>query len=316
MTLILSAVTRGFVFHASDRLFTIQRKKGHVEEWDPRANKTIVVVGSDCWLVLGYTGLAYLDGKPTDQFLAEAISGVSDLDGGMVMGTRNLGLHYAEIIRRIVEAVSAQYDKLSCAVRKYPLIVAGTGIQMTRPRRRELIFRLGFSEDGYDGGDGHTERYPSLWRYGCIPAGDVNNEVHEQMRKRLRSDETHDSPDSFRKIMVDGVRATAALSEFVGEDVISVILDPEEREISVHFDPIDPSRPITPGKGAPHEGELKHKLEVYTPYAILPNIIYCPSVASVGGWRGFDGIRYRFIGPEPVVGGGFYGTYARKPQPR
>ncbi|MBF6166229.1 hypothetical protein IU486_15855 [Streptomyces gardneri] len=316
MTLILSAVTRGFVFHASDRLFTIKRR-GSVESWDPKANKTLVVVGDDCWLVLGYTGLAYLDGKPTDQFLAEAISGIPDLSaGGMRLYTRPPGLHYAAIIQRIVEAVSTKYEELPPATRAYPLIVAGTGIQLTRPRNRELTFRLGFSDKGYDGGLGLTERYPSIWRYSCIPAGDVNYALHEKMRERLRSSETLDSPESFRKILVDGVQETAAQSEYVGDDVISVVLNPATQEINVHFDRADPSQVITPGKASSFEGDMKHRLEVYTPYVLLPRAIFSPSVASVGGWCGSDGISYRFIGPAPDVGGGFYGSYARKPQPR
>ena len=127
--------------------------------------------------MLAYTGLAYLNDRPTDQFLAETISGVPDLSGGGMRLSgrpRSPGLHYAEIMRRVVESVSAAYERLPLSTRKYPLIVAGTGIQLTRPRMRELTFRLGFSEAGYDGGAAETIRYPSIWRYSCIPAGDVN----------------------------------------------------------------------------------------------------------------------------------------------
>lgn len=316
MTLILSAVTRGLVFHASDRLFTVERR-GIVENWDPKANKTVVVVGDDCWLVLAYTGLAYLDGRSTDQFLAEAISGVPDLTGGgMRLGGRPRGLHYAEIMRRVVESVSVAYERLAPSVKKYRLIIAGTGIQLTRPRIRELTFRLEFSETGYDGGAAETVRHPSIWRYSCIPAGDVNYSIYERMRARLRSDETLDSPDSFRKILVDGIRETATQSEYVGEDVISVVLNPAARKIDVHFDLADPSQLITTGTGASFDKDMKHKLELYTPYALFPHALYSPSVVSVGGWQGSDGISYNFIGLPPEVGGGFYGTYARRPQPR
>ena len=132
----------------------------------------------------------------------------------------------------------------------------------------------------------------------------------------MRSDETLDSPDSFRKILVDGVRETAAQSEYVGEDVISVVLNPEARKIDVHFDLADSSQLITTGTGTLFDENVKHKLELYTPYALLPHAIYSPSVASVGGWQGSDGISFNFNGPPPEVGGGFYGTYARRPQPR
>jgi hypothetical protein len=43
--------------------------------WDIHANKTVIACGSDCWLVIGYTGLAYFDNKPTDSFIASVIAG-------------------------------------------------------------------------------------------------------------------------------------------------------------------------------------------------------------------------------------------------
>ena len=67
MTLVLSATAGYHVFHASDRLTTITpTPKNPDRAWDIHANKTVIVCGLDCWLVLGYTGLAYFDDKPTD----------------------------------------------------------------------------------------------------------------------------------------------------------------------------------------------------------------------------------------------------------
>ena len=80
MTLIVAAVAGNWAFHASDRFVSVEPTPDNpTGEFDPHSNKTVVVVGSDCWLVLGYTGIAYLDGKPTDQVIAEAISGYDDL---------------------------------------------------------------------------------------------------------------------------------------------------------------------------------------------------------------------------------------------
>ncbi|MDV8055531.1 hypothetical protein, partial [Rhodococcus sp. IEGM 1343] len=67
MTLILAATVGHHVFHTSDRLITVpSRVKNRSQAWDIASNKTVIVVASDCWLVIGYTGLAYLDGIPTD----------------------------------------------------------------------------------------------------------------------------------------------------------------------------------------------------------------------------------------------------------
>ena len=81
MTLIVAAVAGNWAFHASDRFVSVEPTPDNpTGEFDPHSNKTIVVVGSDCWLVLGYAGIAYLDGKPTDQLIAEAISGYDEFE--------------------------------------------------------------------------------------------------------------------------------------------------------------------------------------------------------------------------------------------
>lgn len=82
MTLIVAAVAGNWAFHASDRFVSVEPTPDNpTGEFDPHSNKTVVVVGSDCWVVLGYTGTAYLDDKPTDQLIAEAISGYDALSG-------------------------------------------------------------------------------------------------------------------------------------------------------------------------------------------------------------------------------------------
>lgn len=43
--------------------------------FDPEANKTIVYVARDAIVSIGYTGRAYLEGRPTDQWIAEQLIG-------------------------------------------------------------------------------------------------------------------------------------------------------------------------------------------------------------------------------------------------
>ena len=62
MTLILSLASSWFTLQVSDRLVTQAGK-----QFDPIANKNILYIGPDGIISLGYTGLAHLDGIPTDQ---------------------------------------------------------------------------------------------------------------------------------------------------------------------------------------------------------------------------------------------------------
>jgi hypothetical protein len=60
--------------------------------------------GSHCWLVMGYTGLAYFDDKPTDAFIASVLAGGRELTG-MGMWFSGRPLHYREITRSVENAM-------------------------------------------------------------------------------------------------------------------------------------------------------------------------------------------------------------------
>ncbi len=76
VTYVLSVATDRFVHHASDRLTTKRyRKASPLREWEKAANKTVLFFGQDGCFVLGYSGTAYLDGWPTDHFIAQSLRG-------------------------------------------------------------------------------------------------------------------------------------------------------------------------------------------------------------------------------------------------
>src|SRR5437879_5929688 len=72
MTLILTAVHRYGVTQVVDRLVTRQTNSG-AEEFDPLANKTVLFFARDAFVTLAYTGVAYIDRLPTDQWIAETL---------------------------------------------------------------------------------------------------------------------------------------------------------------------------------------------------------------------------------------------------
>lgn len=73
MTLVLTAATRGFVVQTADRLLTKQLST--IRPHDEVANKTILYRANDAVAVLSYSGLAYRNGQPTDEWLAELLWG-------------------------------------------------------------------------------------------------------------------------------------------------------------------------------------------------------------------------------------------------
>ena len=76
MTLIISVVAGWMALQVGDRLVSAANK-----EWDPDANKTVLLLGLDGHACISYSGLAYLGGRPTDQFIAEALSNRATVAG-------------------------------------------------------------------------------------------------------------------------------------------------------------------------------------------------------------------------------------------
>jgi hypothetical protein len=68
MTQILTSASWGGACQVSDRLVTVDGSA-----FDPAANKSIVIGAKDGIAALSYTGLAFLGGVPTDQWLAELL---------------------------------------------------------------------------------------------------------------------------------------------------------------------------------------------------------------------------------------------------
>jgi hypothetical protein len=74
VTLHLTLTSGLGVLQVSDRLVSVNTKRG-IEPFDRTANKTVIYFARDAYLTIGYTGLAYLEDRPTDQWIAEKLIG-------------------------------------------------------------------------------------------------------------------------------------------------------------------------------------------------------------------------------------------------
>src|SRR3989304_2699701 len=74
MTLILARASAEFVLQVTDRLVTYTRTK---QPFDKVANKNILFFASNAVVTIAYTGDAYLDGVPTDHWIAERLAGIT-----------------------------------------------------------------------------------------------------------------------------------------------------------------------------------------------------------------------------------------------
>jgi hypothetical protein len=85
MSLVLTAACPIFTVQVSDRLISTEaRRPGPATNepvtrrpYDALSNKSIVYRASNAMVSMGYVGSAYLEGKPTDEWLAERLWGES-----------------------------------------------------------------------------------------------------------------------------------------------------------------------------------------------------------------------------------------------
>jgi hypothetical protein len=90
VTQILSLLTPRYVLQVSDRLVSQRRPGRPLTKHDSKFNKHILFMAKDAVVSIGFTGLAYLDNVPTDQWLASVLTNEqpSAPQGGPGRGTR------------------------------------------------------------------------------------------------------------------------------------------------------------------------------------------------------------------------------------
>ena len=290
-------------------------------DWDLHANKTVIATGSDCWLVLGYTGLAYLDGKPTDQVIAEAISGYEDLSGdaATIHWFPERYPHYREIRDRVESKLRDAYSRLPRATAdKHATLVLASGVQ----RRRGLISGVMFQVTAQGNKVTAGELMPAqrladgAYRVGAV--GMVNRDVIRRMDERL---DGAASLEVIRDRMMDAVAETSQLTELVGDDVMGVILDKQASTISTHFRRADPDRQRELWQKVDFlqdQPRLKAMTTVSTPYVLTPGMIWAPAIGSPGGWSMNNGISLQYSGfdnPEVKSRAAFFVSQPRKSAP-
>ena len=311
VTLIVAVATKNYALHASDRYTSIQPiPKEPRRDWDMHANKTIVTIGADCWLVLGYTGLAYLDGKPTDQLIAEAISGHPDLSSGAPFTPWSAPLpHYREIRDRVEHKIADAYSRLPKATAdKYPTLVLASGVQRKDKKFHGVMFEIKV----HGSTSSSREIVPKLSAVGWCQI-----EVIDRLDAKIP---TAESAEELRDMMMDTVIETSQLTDEVGEDVMGVILDKRTNTIKSHFRPAKPERQAKLLAQVGHLGDqFKQMASVSTPYVLIPGVIFKPSIGVPVGWAMDSGINFEYSGFDidgPAAGGGFLAGQPRKPEPR
>jgi hypothetical protein len=330
LTLIVAAVTGKWAFHASDRFVSVKPTPANpTGEYDPHSNKTVVVVGTDCWVVLGYTGLAFLDGKPTDRVIAEAISGYDELAPAMMTFWQpSPDLHYREIRRRVEEKLKDAYSRLPALEKKLTTVVLASGVQRKDNKVTKVMFRMIIVGDTATS----VEMRPDTQQFNSFyidAVGMVSKPIIDRAKARLTAVNcpADEVPEQVRDILRDAVLETSAITDKVGDNVMTVVLDNPERTIRTGLFISDRKRQAELFEKARKEhpdllDQFSERLTVSTPYVLAPGGIWGPSIGDPSGWSmmnneinfdytGFEDQPRKSVGPEGV----FFGVQPRRDRP-
>jgi hypothetical protein len=350
VTLVIGMAWDGVAIQASDRFLSVPNdRRFPTGEFDSHSNKALAVCGSDCRLVVGYSGLAYLDRKNTDQVIAEAITGLPDLNETTIGLWNHRGIHYRKIRDRIEASLSAAFARLPAKVRdEHSITVLAAGFQRMKLQSKSLgpkgsfgqknvMFRVVVNKHGSRSGEIMAQTLKELRQQGRrIPfhAEAIGTSIpflrkitHLRLGAYILGNPSP-KPEGARDILMDEVAATAALRpDAVGGDVVGLISSFNQNMVHSHFKMADRDK---------HEELLARVVQGFSPHLPVQDDLdgvpapwllgpggqlYGPSFGN-GGWTSVgSGFEFKITGlpdeqPQsngPGIGG-FFGRQPRKDQ--
>lgn len=311
MTLILSFVRHGIAVQVADRLVSQQRGR-IIGPLDQIANKLLIYRSRDAIVSIGYAGQAFIGNIPTDEWLAQLISGEPNVRGPEDMGGVRLGRtpnnwDIGKAVRRI-------RDDLPPHIASGQIIyVCVVGHQITR---RGLV-RPFLCEMALQRNRVHSfQQSPRFWRRnaGCISS--IGIEIGDQERERIIMHLRDADPPLTHDQIAEFLTATICRHEQPG-------VGPHTSAVIIPFPGSVPVRSKfyanTPHHILIHSPDADFRLETgYSPWVIGPQIIKTPT-ADVGGMNfSTGGIEIACEGERPPAQGilGIMSSVARFNLPR
>lgn len=229
MTLILARASSEFVLQVTDRLVT-----KNSQPFDKVANKNILYIASNAVVAIAYTGLAYIDGKPTDYWIAENLSGleidpynppmiesgqfIPPLDIGLALLCLRNELNIREQQEHLFLLISFQGWQWNSKGRLRPLV---GNIEI--PNHANLFEIYYEPRDWYIDGSAMTI---------STPRSNFSKDDLDQLSNNLRNKLATEA----EIILVNAIREVSKLNSLVGPHCISILIpSPSSPNISVRY---------------------------------------------------------------------------------
>jgi hypothetical protein len=283
MTLILTEASIRYVLQVSDRLLTQGRR-----QFDPVSNKTIVYLCRDALVSIAYSGRAYLDETPTDQWIAERLTDERfDLSqpGFLKIGPPKRSLDIGQSIELLKTELGSAILRLPPSVNSPTLHVIAAGWQWGKRQARPIathIVNLPATPSTF-----YVEKLPRYWHFEQIEENRSLRKVYfaivptsnplshsEQRQTFERLLQANPSPNDSTQVLIDTIRLAASKKpKVVGEDCMCVYLPPpSSRVVEVVFVPRQEQRVAMVGR---HYEELP---AAFSPWVIGRGLVAAPSI--------------------------------------
>lgn len=284
MTLILTRASINYVLQVTDRLVTLNRVP-----FDELANKNILYCARNAVVTIGYTGFSYLNGKPTDQWIVENLTGLTfDRDRkppafgpGVPNPKLDIGFSLLRLKTALNEVTSDMRSewRRGWKARSFDISIAGWQWN-EKERSRPLIAWLSKPRDSITFELGYTSRQWYLGGRLKVTAAPSENITRSQFGL-LGSRLSFASPDETEAILIGTVRDVSTRVPEVGPHCMSILISPPSvGQIRVRYVPVSTAAAVVSATSA------NYRLAVaFSPWFVGPNVTVAPAVMSGSGWQ-------------------------------
>jgi hypothetical protein len=270
----------------TDRLLTLPATG---EPYDRDANKNIIFHGRDGVAAIAYSGIAWIDGMPTDQWIVETITqeewGRGEHRGSISGGRPKRWPKLGHAMRLVGQAFDEQCRRFPKTVGAGPFEILAVGYQATH--NHATWFRpitLSYQKEPATP-SGVLSSGPRWFRHtaaiiGVCPAANLGLLDVAALSAKTRVCE---GTEGMARAYVEAVQQAATRSATIGRDCISIEIDcPAKRkpEVRVRFSP-RPDRP----KPDPQRTPSVSTALSFSPWIIGPEQSSAPMVFSLEGWQ-------------------------------
>jgi hypothetical protein len=295
MTLHLSVVGRGVAIQVSDRHISY---KGHPAGGlhDVYANKNVVFAPRYGLVTLGYTGLAYLEHVPTDEWIAHRLW-LDDLPP-VAIKFRDPPEKWPDL-GQAVDTLREELNRVFSVQRgENTLTVAIAGWQWAR--RSSLLRGVAWALSNEGTPEFTVRRHPRfsaadpVIAFGSHPP--LRRAEHRQLEQAVSSSS---SSDEMEQLLTSTITAHAARTHTIGPDSIVIRLDPTQPpEVRIRCSQAVPPRAVIRYKG--RDNNL-----TYSPWVVMKNAVMRPTAGTGGNFEwSSDGINVEIAGSANANYGG------------